>query len=86
VETDARYAPYVERQAAEVEALRRDEVTPIPTDFDYATIAGLSAEVRQKLTARRPATLADASRIEGMTPAALFLLLAHSRRPTRKTG
>ncbi len=86
VETDARYAPYVERQAAEVEALRRDEVTPIPTDFDYATIAGLSAEVRQKLTARRPATLADASRIEGMTPAAMFLLLAHSRRPTRKTG
>ena len=56
----------------------------IPADFDYAAVAGLSTEVRQKLETLRPATLAQASRMEGMTPAALMLLLAHLRRvPTR---
>ena len=52
----------------------------IPADFDYAGVAGLSAEVRQKLEALRPATLAQAGRMEGMTPAALMLLLAHLRK------
>jgi tRNA uridine 5-carboxymethylaminomethyl modification enzyme len=86
LETDARYAAYVERQEADVAALRRDEATAIPTDLDLGSIAGLSAEIRQKLVARRPATLAEAARIDGMTPAALFLLLAHAKRPSRRSA
>jgi len=86
LETDARYAAYVERQAEDVAALKRDEATPIPGDLDLAGLPGLSAEMRQKLVARRPATLADASRIDGMTPAALFLLLAHAKRQSRRTA
>ena len=73
---DARYASYVERQEADVEALRRDEATPIPADIDFAVISGLSNEIRQKLDAARPATLSHAARIDGMTPAALLLLRA----------
>ena len=80
LEADARYAPYVARQAEEVAALRRDEATPLPADLDYSAIAGLSTELRQKLAKRRPSTLAEATRIDGMTPAALFLLLARTKR------
>jgi tRNA uridine 5-carboxymethylaminomethyl modification enzyme len=80
LEVDARYSTYVERQAADVEALRKDESVRIPADLDYTTIAGLSAEVRQRLAALRPTTLAQASRLEGITPAATMLLLAHLRR------
>ena len=59
----------------------------IPSDFNYAALAGLSAEVRQKLETMRPATLAQAGRMEGITPAALMLLLAHLRKgPARKTA
>ncbi len=76
VAVDARYASYVERQEADVEALRRDEATPIPSDLAFATISGLSNELRQKLEAVRPATLSQAARIDGMTPAALLLLRA----------
>ncbi len=82
---DARYASYVDRQDADVAAFRKEEGVRIPADFDYAALAGLSAEVRQKLEALRPATLAQASRMEGVTPAALMLLLAHLRKgPARK--
>jgi tRNA uridine 5-carboxymethylaminomethyl modification enzyme len=77
---DARYASYVDRQEADVIAFRKDEGVRIPPDFDYAGLASLSAEVRQKLAGLRPATLAQAARMEGMTPAALMLLLAHLRR------
>lgn len=76
VSVDARYAAYVERQEADVEALRRDEATPIPSDLDFSGISGLSNEMRQKLAAHLPATLAQAARIDGMTPAALLLLRA----------
>ena len=86
LETDARYAPYVQRQQEDVASLRRDEATPLPADLDFASIAGLSAELRQKLSLRRPATLAEASRIDGMTPAALFLLLAHAKRLARRSA
>ena len=87
LEVDARYASYVDRQEADIVAFRKEESVRIPADFDYAGLAGLSAEVRQKLEALRPATLAQAARMEGMTPAALMLLLAHLRRaPERKTG
>jgi tRNA uridine 5-carboxymethylaminomethyl modification enzyme len=84
---DSRYASYVDRQEADVVAFRKEESVTIPADFDYAAVASLSAEVRQKLEALRPATLAQASRMEGMTPAALMLLLAHLRKaPTRRTA
>ena len=84
---DARYASYVDRQDADVAAFRKEEGVRIPADFDYAILASLSAEVRQKLETLRPATLAQASRMEGVTPAALMLLLAHLRKgPARKTA
>src|SRR5262249_14545091 len=73
-EVDARYASYVRRQDSDVAALRKDEAVEIPARFDYATLPSLKAELRQKLDAQRPATLAQAGRIEGMTPAALMLI------------
>ncbi len=81
IEIDAAYAGYLDRQAADVEAFRRDEALRIPADLDYATIGGLSNEVRGKLAAVRPLTLGQAARIEGVTPGALTALLAHVRRP-----
>ena len=87
LEVDARYASYVDRQEADVVAFRKEESVRIPADFAYAAVAGLSTEVRQKLEALRPATLAQAGRMEGMTPAALMLLLAHLRKaPARRTA
>jgi len=80
---DATYANYIDRQAREVEMLRRDEAVTIPRDFDYRCIEGLSNEIRDKLVASRPDTLAQASRIEGMTPAALSLVLIRLRRSLR---
>lgn len=77
---DHRYAPYVERQSAEVARLRRDESLILPDDLDYMTIAGLSAEMTERLCAVRPKTLGAASRIRGITPAALAAILVHSRR------
>ena len=70
----------MDRQEADIVAFRKDEGVRIPAGFDYAGLPGLSAEVRQKLEALRPASLAQAARMEGMTPAALMLLLAHLRR------
>ena len=84
---DAQYAVYLERQRADVEALRRDEGREIPTWVDYAQIPGLSAEVRQKLIAHEPATIAQAQAIDGVTPAAITLLLSIIRRGAlRKAG
>ena len=80
VETEAGYAGYLDRQAADVAAFRRDEDLRLPTDLDYAGVGGLSNEVREKLKAVRPLTLGQASRIEGVTPGALTALLAHVRR------
>jgi tRNA uridine 5-carboxymethylaminomethyl modification enzyme len=76
---DARYAPYVDRQRAEVAARRVATHVMIRPDFDYASIAGLSAEMVQRLDAARPGTLGDAERIPGITPAALSALLVHNR-------
>lgn len=84
LEIDARYAAYVERQEADVEALRKDEGIEIPKDFDFSVISGLSAEACQKLTSGQPATLAQAARIDGMTPAALLLVRAHIKRALRR--
>jgi tRNA uridine 5-carboxymethylaminomethyl modification enzyme len=80
VAVDARYASYVDRQEADVEALRRDEATPIPANLDFGKISGLSNELRQKLEAARPATLAQAATIDGMTPAALLLVRAIAKK------
>lgn len=86
VATDALYAVYLDRQAADIEALKRDEALAIPTDFDFDALAGLSNEVKQKLEAVRPATLAQAARMDCMTPAALTLLLSHVRRRQSRRG
>ena len=80
LEIEALYAGYLERQAADVAALRRDESLSLPDSLDYAAVGGLSNEVRQKLEAIRPATLGQAGRIEGVTPGALTALLSHVKR------
>lgn len=84
VERDALYAHYIIRQERDVAALKRDENHKIPLDIDYLEIPGLSNELKQKLTNARPATLAQAGRVEGVTPAALALLLARLRRVERE--
>jgi tRNA uridine 5-carboxymethylaminomethyl modification enzyme len=80
VEIDAKYAVYLDRQAADVAAFRRDEAFEIPDAVDYDAVPGLSNEARQKLAAARPRTIGHASRLDGITPAALTLLAAHVRR------
>ncbi len=80
IEIDAKYEVYLSRQAADIAAFRRDESFELPVDFDYATLPGLSNEMKQKLQTHRPRTIGHASRIDGVTPAALTLLVAHVRR------
>ena len=80
LEIDAKYEVYLERQAADVAAYRRDESLALPSDLDFAALPGLSNEVKQKLAAIRPRTIGQAGRIDGITPAALTLLAAHVRR------
>jgi tRNA uridine 5-carboxymethylaminomethyl modification enzyme len=80
VERDARYLPYLARQAADVERLQRDEAVEVPPTLDYRRIGGLSHELRDKLEAVRPTSLGQASRIEGMTPAALTQILLRVRQ------
>lgn len=77
---EAGYAVYLDRQESDILALRRDEAVSIPPDFDYQVLSGLSNELKTKLSNQRPDNLAQASRIEGMTPAASALLLANLRR------
>ncbi|WP_461537387.1 tRNA uridine-5-carboxymethylaminomethyl(34) synthesis enzyme MnmG [Spongorhabdus nitratireducens] len=80
VEIKAKYQGYIDRQADEIEKLRRHEATKLPTNFDYAAITSLSNEVRQKLIEAQPETLGRASRIPGVTPAAISLLLIHLKK------
>jgi tRNA uridine 5-carboxymethylaminomethyl modification enzyme len=80
LEIDALYASYIERQDSDILAYRRDEALRLPVDLDYGTVGSLSTEVREKLEAARPATLGAASRISGVTPAALVALLRHVKR------
>jgi len=88
VQIAVKYAGYISRQAEDIERLRRQENTPLPEDLDYSRMEGLSNEIKQKLTQARPATLAAASRIQGVTPAAVSLLLIHlkKRAITRKSA
>ena len=84
VETDAKYAVYLDRQADDVAAYRRDETLELPAGLDYGEIPGLSAELRQKLDSIRPRTIGQAGRVDGMTPVALTLLAAQIRPRRRK--
>lgn len=80
VQIDALYAGYLDRQEADIRAFRRDEALLLPDDLDVDAIGSLSAEIRQKLRTAKPATLGAASRIQGMTPAAVVALLRHVKR------
>ncbi|WP_417240200.1 tRNA uridine-5-carboxymethylaminomethyl(34) synthesis enzyme MnmG [Celeribacter halophilus] len=80
---DALYANYIERQKRDVEAMKRDETQLIPDDFDYSALSGLSNELRTKLSHTRPQTIAQAGRVEGMTPAAVTLILARLKQNQR---
>jgi tRNA uridine 5-carboxymethylaminomethyl modification enzyme len=80
VEIDAKYAGYIGRQQEEIDKLRRHENTAIPETFDYEKVSGLSNEVKQKLNEAKPQTLARASRIPGITPAAISLLLVSLKK------
>jgi tRNA uridine 5-carboxymethylaminomethyl modification enzyme len=84
LETDAKYDVYLSRQAADVESYRRDESVILADDLDYAVLPGLSNEVRQRLQTHRPRTIGQAGRLDGVTPAALTLLVAHVKRQNRK--
>lgn len=87
IEIEALYRNYLTRQEDDVAALKRDEAVEIPGDFSYVELPGLSNELKEKLQQVRPVTLGQASRMEGMTPAALSLILAHLRiRATRRVG
>lgn len=77
---EAVYAPYISRQIAEIRALKQDELVEIPADFPFTEISGLSRELQDKLVGARPRSIAQASRIEGMTPAATVLILSRLRR------
>ena len=80
VEIQAKYAGYIERQKAEVQRARTQEETRLPGDFDFEKVRGLSAEVREKFLRHRPATIGQAARIPGVTPAAVSLLLVHLKK------
>jgi tRNA uridine 5-carboxymethylaminomethyl modification enzyme len=86
LEIDAKYEVYLGRQAADVESYRRDEGLALPDDLDYAALPGLSNEVRHKLQTHRPRTIGQAARLDGVTPAALTLLVAHLHGHGRKSA
>jgi tRNA uridine 5-carboxymethylaminomethyl modification enzyme len=85
VDVQAKYTGYIERQQEEIERQRRSEETRLPATLDYARVRGLSNEVRQKLEQHRPATLGQAARIPGLTPAAISILLIHLKRHAAET-
>ncbi len=80
VEIQAKYAGYIDRQADEIQKLRQSENTRLPTDFDFNSIEGLSNEIKHKLSTAKPETLGQASRIPGVTPAAISLLLIYLKK------
>ena len=86
IEIDAKYDVYLSRQAADIAAYRRDESFELPDNFDFAALPGLSNEMKQKLQTHRPRTIGHASRIDGVTPAALTLLVAHVRRGKKNSA
>ena len=83
LETEAKYAVYLDRQKADAVQIRREEQRLIPADLDFSRVPGLSNEIKQKLRDRGPQSLADAQRIDGMTPAALAIIVSHIRHTER---
>ncbi|RVA71204.1 tRNA uridine-5-carboxymethylaminomethyl(34) synthesis enzyme MnmG, partial [Mesorhizobium sp. M7A.F.Ca.CA.001.08.2.1] len=79
LETEAKYSVYLDRQKTDVAQIRHEESRLIPETVDFAGVPGLSNELKQKMQARRPRSIADAQRMEGMTPAALAIIVAHVR-------
>ena len=86
LQCDARYEPYLERQRRDIEAVRKDRAHVLPETMDYTAISGLSGEIAGKLQKIRPMTLDQASRIEGMTPAALALVLVYAQRALKESA
>ena len=86
LEIDAKYAVYLDRQSADIESYRKDESFELPEQLDYASLQGLSNEIRQKLQNHKPRTIGQAARIDGITPAALTLLVAHVRQLVRRAN
>jgi tRNA uridine 5-carboxymethylaminomethyl modification enzyme len=86
LETEARYAVYLDRQMADVAHMRREERRLIPDDIDFSKVPGLSNELKQKMRERRPRSVAAAERMEGMTPAALAIIVSHIRNTERAPG
>jgi tRNA uridine 5-carboxymethylaminomethyl modification enzyme len=84
MEREALYANYIERQNRDIALMKKDEAQILPADLDYTSFEGLSNELKVKLAASRPETLAQASRIDGMTPAALALILAKTRQHQKR--
>jgi tRNA uridine 5-carboxymethylaminomethyl modification enzyme len=83
LETEAKYAVYLDRQLADATQIRREEQRVIPDDLDFAAVPGLSNEIKQKLRQRQPRSLADAQKIDGMTPAALAIIISYVRQAER---
>lgn len=86
LETDARYAVYLDRQQSDVAVLRREEGRAIPQTMDFGRIPGLSNELKQKLAQRKPTSIAEAQRIDGMTPAALAIIIATIQHLNNERG
>ncbi len=84
IERDALYANYIDRQQKDIDRLRKDEALLIPSEFDFTALQGLSNELKGKLSSAHPSSLAQAARIDGITPAALTLILAHLRRDSKR--
>ena len=84
LETEAKYAVYLDRQSADAAQIRREEQRSIPADLDFSGLPGLSNEIKQKLSTRGPKSLAEAQRIDGMTPAALAIIVSHIRHCERR--
>ena len=80
LETEARYSVYMDRQKADIASVQREEERLIPATFEFSELPGLSNELKQKLSRIRPANVAQAARIEGMTPAAVSLLITYIRK------
>ena len=84
IEASVKYAGYIERQRADIERLQKNENTKIPNAVDYENVIGLSNEVKQKLSEARPQSLARASRLPGVTPAAISLLMVHLKKERKR--
>jgi tRNA uridine 5-carboxymethylaminomethyl modification enzyme len=83
IETEAKYAVYLDRQSADAAQMRREEKRAIPGGMDFSAMPGLSNEIKQKLLLRSPRSLAEAQKIDGMTPAALAIIVSHIRQAER---